>query len=104
MDLGISLDKLEKQIFNERCRNRRMRKKNEGNNERNMLKIENIEKLKNFYTHIATYPKKEDIKSLSDNLNTSEKKIRNWFARERFRKNKEEKIKTILNVVKIESS
>ena len=49
MDLGISLDKLEKQIINERCRNRRMRKKNEGNNVKqepsaNMNKMQLVQK------------------------------------------------------------
>ena len=65
-------------------------------NER-LKKIDDIEKLKNFYNTVGIYPDEDALKYLSDNLNMDRKKILRWFKNERYRNRREKKMFKCLN-------
>ncbi len=65
-------------------------------NER-LKKIDDIEKLKNFYNTVGIYPDNNTLKYLSDNLNMDRKKILRWFRNERHRNRSEKKMFKCLN-------
>ncbi len=81
IDFGISFESVEKHLKLEFARIRRVQKMD---NER-LKKIDDIEKLKNFYNTVSIYPDNNTLKYRSDNLNMDRKKILRWFRNERHR-------------------
>jgi hypothetical protein len=93
IDFGISFESVEKHLKLEFARMRRIQKMD---NER-LKKIDDIEKLKNFYNTVSIYPDNNTLKYLSDNLNMDRKKILRWFRNERHRNRSEKKMFKCLN-------
>ena len=90
LELGVNIDHLEKLIGSEKRRNNRMRKINSEKKEYV------TSKLKYFYSNISQYPDTVQIYKLSKDLDKSEKKIKEWFKRERYRNNRVSKIQNLI--------